>query len=492
MGLQNTAVVSIVLPFILGLSIRILPLQSQFALMMSKLRETSEESAPMPLSQPQERNFKSEQILGPESALDVLKRTLSIGAVHPTLSAFSERRSTSIPTAPIVELRDIGRGSCGSVFEVPGTVYAIKKGSKVHSIWNDFNLTNLAYNSCVASTNLFKYSFPGNQIPRVPKAKVFHSPESEEWWKINLSSFPEADRTKAAVFYLDRILPVSEITRVALVSKFFLTDAQSQRIVLKNTDNQDCLIRLYFGKHKPDDGMYTTEDTLRNFPLYLDQAKVIKIDINGYATQMAIGLAILHWEAQIDAADTEFVIGTSTTRVFGLHYTSHQSMAPPTSTVDNITQRETQLWMLDYDKCTKVSFNTPDLDKDVVHPYYVAVTGNDPYFPHPCLDIELWKGFRQAYLKASHIIIKNRMLGKDIRKLPTQLIELWERWGSENLAAEEEDFDPFDRTEDGSDNGDEDGDGDEDEDEADEDDSADEEDSTAEDDSKGGEQGQGK
>lgn len=79
------------------------------------------------------------------------------------------------------------------------------------------------------------------------------------------------------------------------------------------------------------------------------------------------------------------------------------------------------------------------------------------------------------------------MLGKEIRELPEQLIKRWELWGSENLAADEEDFDPFDHTEDGSETGDSDEDEDDSEDEG---DSADEEDSTAEDDSEGGEQGQ--
>ncbi|KAK5046829.1 hypothetical protein LTR84_007183 [Exophiala bonariae] len=417
---------------------------------MSRVKDVSEESASTTLCQALERDLKLEEILEPESASGILKRPLSVGTAHSTVSKFAEREHTARLTAPTSELRDIGRGSCGSVFEIPGTAHAIKKGTDVRSIWNDFNLTNLAHNSCVASTNLFKYSFPNPQIPRVPKAEMYNSPESEDWWRFNLLRFPKADRTEAAVFYLDRILPVTEITRYALVNKFFLPDTKIQQAVLGNIDNQDCLIRLYFGKHKPDDSMYKEDDTLRNFPLYLDQAKAIDIDINNYAREMAIGLAILHWEAQIDAADTEFVIGTSTTKLFGLHYENHQSMMLPRSTMENFTQRETQLWMLDYDKCIKISFETSNWDQDVVHPYYVAVTGNDPYFPHPCLDIKLWQIFRQAYLKASHIIIKNRNLRKEMMKLPDRVIERWEIWGNDNLATEEEDFDPFDRTDDGT------------------------------------------
>lgn len=346
---------------------------------------------------------------------------------------------------PTSEFRDIGRGSCGSIFEMHGTAHAIKKGSNVDSIWNDFNLTNRAYNSCVASTNLLKYTFPGLRIPRVPRAEMFNSPRSEEWWNAHMLRFPADDRTRAAMFYLDRILPVTEVSRFALVNKFFHRDAQ--HAVLGNIENEDCLIRLYFGQTNPEDGLYSSDTTLRNFPLYLDQAKDIKLDVNKYAQEMALGLAILHWEAQIDGQDTEFVIGTSTTKVFGHEYPNHRTIPPPESTMENFSERETQLWMLDYDKCADTSFDTPDLVSDVVKKYLVAVTGNDPYFPHPCLDIDLWQCFRQVYLKASRIIIKNRKLKQEIHILPEMVIQEWEHWGRQDLEAAEDDSDPFERDE---------------------------------------------
>lgn len=34
----------------------------------------------------------------------------------------------------------------------------------------------------------------------------------------------------------------------------------------------------------------------------------LDLDIFDLATEMAIGLAILHWEAQVDGMDTEFVL----------------------------------------------------------------------------------------------------------------------------------------------------------------------------------------
>lgn len=407
-------------------------------------KKASEDSVLPTPSQVLERYVQFERILEHEAASEVLNRTLSHGTVHSNQSALVERTTNARFETPTSEFRDIGRGSCGSIFEMHGTAHAIKKGSNVDSIWNDFNLTNRAYNSCVASTNLLKYAFSGLRIPHVPSAEMFNSPESEEWWNINLLRFPPDDRTRAAVFYLDRIFPVTEVSRFALVNKFFHRDAQ--HAVLGNMENEDCLIRLYFGQTNPGD-LYSSDTTLRNFPLYLDQAREINLDISKYSQEMALGLAILHWEAQIDGQDTEFVIGTSTNKVFAHEYSNHRTMPPPMSTMENFPGRETQLWMLDYDKCAEISFDTPDLVSDVVGKYLVAVTGNDPYFPHPCLDIDLWQSFRQVYLKASWIIIKNRNLQQEIRNLPEVLIQEWELWGRQDLEAAEEDSDPFERDE---------------------------------------------
>ncbi|EXJ91276.1 hypothetical protein A1O1_04386 [Capronia coronata CBS 617.96] len=171
---------------------------------------------------------------------------------------------------------------------------------------------------------------------------------------------------------------------------------------------------------------------------------MVGIHVDAYAEEMAIGLAILHWKAGIDAQDTEFVIGCSATKTFATVYSDHGSVQPPASTTDDFTERETQLWMLDFDKCSKIDLEDKALSSSqVVEKYMVAVTGNDPYFPHPCLVVDLWRKFRRAYLKASEILIKHRRLGRRVAKLPLMLMEQCEKWGEKDLEAEE--YDPFER-----------------------------------------------
>ncbi|KAK4949696.1 hypothetical protein LTR10_011537 [Elasticomyces elasticus] len=336
--------------------------------------------------------------------------------------------------------RDIGRGTCGSVFECPGTAWAIKKGANVAAISNDYNLTDLAYNSYRKSLDIFANvdSLSSRRIPRVPRALFYDGPTSG-WWTANLSRFPDADQTRGAGFNLTYIPPVLESTREALVDTFFQKSAKTKRNVLCNPENRDCLVRLYLGKNSPSRRKYDSTDTLRNFPLYLDHARVLmsNLVIDIYAQEMAIGLAILHWHAQIDAHDTEFVIGFSGKPLWsGTFFPGHCSFKSPLTTCDGSVGNE--LWMLDYDKCTQVDLKASDCE--IIKKYLVAVTGNDPYYPHPRLDDELWRNFRFMYLRASRAIIGSRQLGERVRSLPDVLIEQWEQWGDIDFESNDDDI----------------------------------------------------
>jgi hypothetical protein len=61
------------------------------------------------------------------------------------------------------------------------------------------------------------YKFPRRQVPCVPKAQVFNSPDSNEFRDANMQQFPPGNRTKAAAFYLDGMLPVPRQARETLV-----------------------------------------------------------------------------------------------------------------------------------------------------------------------------------------------------------------------------------------------------------------------------------
>jgi Zinc finger protein len=145
----------------------------------------------------------------------------------------------------------------------------------------------------------------------------------------------------------------------------------------------------------------------------------LDLDILNLAAEIAIGLAILHWEAQIDGMDTEFVLGSSATWDNEPNGSEDESSPPDTDKVINFNRREIHLWMLDYDKATAIEMTEEDIKKKLVPGFL----GNDPYYPMPTVDEELWDAFCGAYLKASDIILRAKGVDKKVRTLPQQFLD---------------------------------------------------------------------
>lgn len=84
----------------------------------------------------------------------------------------------------------IGRGSAGTVFEIPGTEIALKKGSVKASIWADSQMTNLACTAVMECKRPMERYFPGISVPRVPRVKDWVKEEDmEAWWGKNGDRF---------------------------------------------------------------------------------------------------------------------------------------------------------------------------------------------------------------------------------------------------------------------------------------------------------------
>ncbi|KAL8855891.1 MAG: hypothetical protein Q9178_007456 [Gyalolechia marmorata] len=204
---------------------------------------------------------------------DILRRHLSVRSVVSTAPSFAEclnRASRDIEV--------IGLGSCGSVFAIPGTEEAIKKGSDVHSMWNDFRLTNSVHNAFAEVRNLLQDTFPNNTIPRVPGCTGFYMPD-HDFWPDNSQRFPSDHQQVGAAF-----------------------------TVKNDRENSACLVRVYLGENESN----PFYDSLLNFPLRLNMIEDLKLDIEALADEMAIALAVIHFQAEIDAMDTEFVLGSAT------------------------------------------------------------------------------------------------------------------------------------------------------------------------------------
>ena len=108
--------------------------------------------------------------LSNEPPEQILRKALSITSIISATSSFATRMqlAASQQESRHREFRIIGLGSCGTVFEIPGTELAYKKGSSEHGIWTDFCLTNKAHNAVITVRTKMQELFPHLAIPTVP------------------------------------------------------------------------------------------------------------------------------------------------------------------------------------------------------------------------------------------------------------------------------------------------------------------------------------
>lgn len=349
-----------------------------------------------------------------EQLSHIIKTALSCSVgVDDGMNPFTRTSPIAPGAAKGLFFRTIGLGSCGTVFELPGTTMACKKGTL--SVWTDFCLTNTMYKSLSGIRSEIQQIFPEAVIPRTPRCHSYHPIENNAFWSTALKRFPSEHQTRQSLFTVDRIHPLPLEIRESLIAMYFDPDNDVQQGALQDLDNGDCLVRVYLGERETARQKSEVYDTLRNFPLRLNMMEDLDLDIFGLATEMAIGLAIMHWQARIDGMDVEFVLGKSTayeSRPSDAY--SDDSITPHTILPVVFKSRAVHLWILDFDKATRI-----DLTKHHVSTQLVpSFLGNDPYFPMPQIDEELWYVFCEAYLRASHIIMVNANASQTVQRLP--------------------------------------------------------------------------
>ena len=258
-------------------------------------------------------------------------------------------------------------------------------------------------------------------LPKVPECSDFMLPDSE-YWETNLARFPTTHREAGAAFHLMRIRPLSKPTRDALIDIFFADDKGVKEKAKQADENKACLVRVYLGENEKEEALY---DSLRNFPLYLNMMEDLALDTSSLVGRVAIALAIMHWQAKVDAMDTEFVLGSSVEtlperqRAYAAEEDSTVLPAPCEVRRLDIKKRSTHFWILDFDKASPIELTANDVVKKLVP----AFLGNDPYHPRPDVDEVLWELFSKTYLKASRLILENRQETQLVMGLPKLFLE---------------------------------------------------------------------
>ncbi|CAC9893175.1 hypothetical protein D6C90_06972 [Aureobasidium pullulans] len=305
--------------------------------------------------------------------------------------------STAVPSAPL----RIGAGHCGSVWTVADASWVIKRadGSKHRSLWKEYYLQNRILShldkSTAITTNI--------QIP---------------------ASFWYTSTNGCNIMCSERIPPLSSTFRNLLVDSFCPEEA---RQCVKDRDTV-CIGRIYLGRRRF--GRPSKFFSLNNYALLVDSMEQLGLPIHEYAGYIAEALAILHWDAEVDANDVEFVLGSrrqlptqtctplSSSYIAKLPYNSDtRSLTEPEPTTKLQPQiQDLQVWVLDFDCCDSISMDIEGVEKAAV-----SAQRNDPYSPKPCAsgtkDYELWKRFRDRYLAVGTEIVQRRQLEETLPRL---------------------------------------------------------------------------
>ena len=130
------------------------------------------------------------------------------------------------------------------------------------------------------------------------------------WCQDNLHKFPQEDQARdpEALLEAKRIFPVPQVVRQALIDLYCPEAIKDS--VKRDPNSKACLVRLYLGRVSTPKRIFS----LRNFQLHIDQMLNLNMDTLHYAKVMGEAIAVIHWQAQIDARDVEFVLGSAPTK----------------------------------------------------------------------------------------------------------------------------------------------------------------------------------
>ncbi|KAI4648385.1 uncharacterized protein J4E79_010007 [Alternaria viburni] len=316
--------------------------------------------------------------------------------------------------------REIGRGCCGSIW-IRGVDPWVIKREHMHtnrSVLNDHNM----HRRVIAADET-------HTLPvRIPKSYEVLEADSF-WWDNNFTCFPPGEEVSRS-YTQERIPAVGLPIREMLIDKYCreaLKDATR-----KSKKNEDCLIRVYTGKRRPEGrppGMFFN---LRNYGLCVDQMEELGMNAVVIAKTLAEALAHCYWKAEVDANDVEFVLAPATSSISG---------DTPTQ-MFKLLGEDLVIWMLDYD-CVRPMAQDATGIAQAVHAFW----RNDPYFPRPFAyghtdaDTELWHAFKAHFLHVSRRMLTEReqeSFVKSTLNLPQEWITQVEAEGRRRAARQEE------------------------------------------------------
>ncbi|KAM0544809.1 hypothetical protein ACHAPJ_011639 [Fusarium lateritium] len=340
--------------------------------------------------------------MGTTSDKELVARLLSLEPVCKVSLNCQPNYGINVPLDPPQEVnyRKIGFGQCGLIFSKPGqdTIVKVARPFFHHALHADY-LAHIAIHNAFARQR----RAPQCRIPQV----YDHLHATSTWWNDNESLLAEQHSDfplPSTALISEHIPPLPKVVRELFIKRY--CPGHMQQIALDNPLNRDCLARVYLGRRRAPNQPLQANFSLRNFNLHLDQMIEMNLPAETYARVIGQALAIIHWVANVDGYDIEFVLGSETSDSTGLAI---------------------RMWVLDFNLCSRFDSSTATLHPDtIVDQLVIAFFENDRYYPRPCVDSEaeeqLWNAFKTAYiLKAEEIF--EPLAHTLLRALPQRFID---------------------------------------------------------------------
>ncbi|KAI4192370.1 MAG: hypothetical protein LQ346_004339 [Caloplaca aetnensis] len=340
---------------------------------------------------------------GPEMFLN---RMLSTKSFISTDSSKPDMYQYFHDNSDLRSFEKLGEGQCGTIWALTGTdqVLKIMKANKRDQLWNDSLMHARVEDAMSRAGIMLRHDIA------IPRYGQFINPSHDVFWQPNLKRFPvEVSATYA--FVSSRIFGLPLPVRASIVDAFAPKDVKAHKQeFLAQAENKNCLVRLYLGRREQRSP--TRQFRIRNFDLTVGQMEYLRLDTHWYATIIAKALAILHWEACIDANDVEFVLA-SAPMIAPRPTVQELEILKPTN-IDLVTHsldfhhKSVGVWLLDFDQCQKFEENEAGMEL-LKKGFWM----NDPYYPRPLStnekDMALWTHFKEAYLSASSLLTDSGM-----------------------------------------------------------------------------------
>ncbi|CAJ2501224.1 Uu.00g040770.m01.CDS01 [Anthostomella pinea] len=235
----------------------------------------------------------------------------------------------------------MGAGACGTIYapvtvkmgqrEPPTVVLKRGDGDPARSLRND----HLMHRTLLSASAEDHFQKPRFAIPRCYEFIDAKMAKSQGLPGRILALFPEPYDT----LITGKIPSLPQPAQECLTEQYC---PESKKSAIKPTD-PNWLVRPYLGRRRERPSAFFR---LRNFGLCADQMEELGVDMDGYTQGLAESLAFLHWAAEIDAEDVEFVLAPRRT-----------SPDDTTKSFHSASLGDHALWILDFDGCHRMTMD---------------------------------------------------------------------------------------------------------------------------------------